>query len=253
MREESPSTETNDAQSAVRYVLVAGNDANDLVYTSILLQRLKYQICSAFTVEEVVDLINVMVPSLVIVDLKLNGMSAPQLIQLLRKKPVVAEIPVIVKSEKVTPELEQLCREAGARGCLKKPVAPEELYRTVQAAVEPTPREHIRIATKLSVDVNMRPLDVSTGEYATVLSSRGMFVRTRHPFSVKTRFPVTITINGTVINADAKVIYSFAEGEGPGGEPGMGLFFTDISSRDQQILQNYIEHEVTKGLKPAKS
>lgn len=233
---------------AVKYVLVVGSDADSLVYTSILLQRLEYQICTAFTVDEAIDMAGVIVPSLVITDVKTAVSDASPLIERLKRNPDTASIPVIVKSEHVTPALERQCRDAGIRACLKKPVAPEELYRTVQAAVEPVPRERIRIQTRLCVTVNNRPLDASAGEFATVLSSRGMYVRTRHPFPVQTKFPVQIRIDDRVVSAEAKVIYSHQEGEGPNGQPGMGLYFADITADEERFLQQYIAAQVTRGM-----
>ena len=241
-----------EANSDVKYVLVVGNDADNLVYTSILLQRFNYQICSAFTVDEALDLVDVTVPSLVITDLKTSVLGAPQLIERLKQKPETARIPVIAKTEHLSPELERKCLDAGAWCCLKKPVDPEDLYRTVQAAIEATPRERIRIETRLSVMVNNRPLDESAGEYATVLSSRGMYVETRNPFPVKTRFPVRLKIDEQEVNAEAKVIYSHKEGEGPSGRPGMGLFFVEISKEHEQLLKQYIVGQVTRGMKQPK-
>ena len=96
-------------------------------------------------------------------------------------------------------------------------------------------------------------LDFNAGECATMLSSRGMYVRTRTRYPVKTKLPVRITLYDRTIPALATVIYSHAEGEGPFGEPGMGLYFEDISPQDQDCLQQYINGEVTKGLTPLKT
>ena len=236
-----------------KYVLVVGSDTRNVVYTSMLLQRLNYHICTAGTAEAALEMALAVVPSLVISDLKLTGMSAAQMIRALRKKPSTADVPVIIKLEHLIPKIVQKCLEAGAAACIKKPVEPQELYRVVQATIETTPREHIRIKTRLSLAVNNTPLDFNAGECATMLSSRGMYVRTRTRYPVKTKLPVRVTLNDRTIPALATVIYSHAEGEGPFGEPGMGLYFEDISPQDQDCLQRYIDGEVTKGLKPLKT
>jgi CheY-like chemotaxis protein len=252
MPENRSSGKTTDSKIAIKYVLVVGSDADSLVYTAILLQRLDYQICTAFTIDEALDLAEVMVPSLVITDLKTTAQSAPKLMERLKQNPDTAMIPVIIKSEHFTPDLEKKCLAAGARACLKKPVAPEDLYSAVQKAIEPTPRENIRIQTQLSVLLNNRSLDVAAGEAATVLSSRGMYIRTRHPFPAKTRFPVQIKMNDRLIQADAKVIYSHREGEGPNGQPGMGLYFVEIKEEDERFLKKYIGVQVTRGMAPGR-
>jgi CheY-like chemotaxis protein len=238
------------AQKA-KYLLVVGSDTGNVVYTSMLLQRLDYHICTAATAETALEIAQAVVPSLIISDLKLAGMSAAQMIRALRKKPSLADVPVIIKLEELVPKIVQKCIEAGAVACIKKPVDPQELYRVVQSAVESTPREHIRIKTRLSVALNNTPLDFDSGEYATMLSARGMYVRTRTLFPAKTKVPVLITLNDRDIIADATVIYSHGKGEGPFVEPGMGLYFKDIADKDQEYLKQYISGEITKGLDQA--
>jgi CheY-like chemotaxis protein len=238
--------------SAGKYVLVVGNDASNLVYTTLLLQKLSYQVCSANNAEEALEMANAIVPTLIITDLKLSGMSAPQMIQVLRLKPGTASVPVIIKLEQITPQIEEKCREAGALACVRKPVQPEELYRVVQAAIEPTPREHIRIQTRLSVVLDNVPLDYGSGEYATVLSSRGMFIQTQKSFPVRTKLPVQVILDNRPIVSVARVVYSYKAGEGPLGVPGMGLYFAEISKDDEDRLQHYINEVVTKGIVPGR-
>ena len=253
MAERTPQDNAPKPISATKYVLVVGNDASHLVYTALLLQKLSYHICAAGTAEEALEMTGAILPTLIITDLKLSGMSAPQMIQVLRQKPRTASIPVIIKLEQVTPQIEAKCREAGALACIRKPVQPEELYRVVQSAIEPTPREHIRIQTRLSVVLNNVPLDYASGECATMLSSRGMFIQTQKTFPVKTKCPVQIMLDNKLIAAMAKVVYSYKAGEGPLGVPGLGLYFADISKDDEDRLQQYINDEVTKGIIPGQA
>jgi len=235
-----------------KYVLVVGSDATGLVFTSLLLQRFDYHICNANTAREALEMANAVVPALIITDLKPAGMTASQMIEVLRKNPLTAAVPVIFKLDQLTPEIEKKCREAGAAACVRKPVEPEELYRVVQSVIEPVPREHIRITTRMSLVMNNEPRACVTGECVTMLSSRGMYVRTRNPYPVKTKFPIRITLDNRNIAAEAKVIYSHTEFEGPFGEPGMGLYFSNIRPEDQERLQQYINDEVTSGLTPGK-
>jgi len=233
-----------------KYILVVGNDATNLVYTSLLLQKLNYHVCSANTAEEAVEMANTILPALIITDLKLSGMNAARMIQVLRLKPRTASVPVVIKLEQLSRDIEQKCHEIGAVSCISKPVDPEELYRVVQAAIEPTPREHIRIQTRLSVVLNSVPLKLDAGECATMLSSRGMFIQTHKPFPRGTAFPIQVTVDKQPITAEAKVVYSYNAGEGPLGVAGMGLYFSKISQEDEARLQRYISEEVTRGIVP---
>ncbi len=248
-------TATSDEQrqdpiSRNRYVLVVGDDTTNVVFISLLLQRLGYYICTAGSAENALNFAGAVVPCLIISDLKLPGMSAAQMIRPLREREATAGVPVVIMLDDSNPRIVKKCKEAGAVACIAKPVDPEELYRVVQTAVESTPRGHIRIATRLRVTINDQQLDCVTGECAIMLSSRGMYVRTQTRYPVSTVFPVRIDLDGRSIPAEAKVIYSFADGEGPYGQAGLGLYFTAISAEDQDRLQRYINNEVTKDLTP---
>jgi len=236
-----------------KYVLIVGEDPRNLIFASILLQRLGYHICTAGSAEMALEMARAVVPKLIITDLRLPGMNAPQMIRSLRENEATAAVPIIIQLEQLVPQIVQKCLEAGAVACINKPVEPEELYRVVQATIEPKPREHIRIKTRLSVILDNTPLDFDAGEYAIMLSSRGMYVRTRTRYPVRTKFPITIDLIGRLIRAEAKVIYNHSEGEGPFGQPGMGLYFSDIAREDQKFLQQYINEEVTRGIIPGKT
>jgi two-component system, OmpR family, alkaline phosphatase synthesis response regulator PhoP len=232
------------------YVLVVDSDPPSLVALSRILQRLDYHVCTAGTAEEALDMVKVSVPYLVLTDMSLPGMNGFELIQCLKQDPATVGIPVIVKTGQLTPALDQMCRQAGAEACVQKPVQIEDLYRKVQAAIEPKPRSHIRISTLLPVCVNNRPLDLGSCEYASMLSANGMYIRTQNPYPVKMKVLVQIELPKRTVSADAKVVYCHTLGQGPHGSPGMGLYFVEITPEDQDYIRNYVNAEVMKGIDP---
>jgi len=233
-----------------RYLLLVDSNSNELFYSSMVLQRLEYNICTAQTAEEALDMANVAVPALIIVDMELKDMSGLELARKLGQQPRTASIPVILKTEHPTKEIEQRCRENGCVACIQNPVRAEELYRAVQAAVENTPRKNIRILTRLPVTVNDLPLECAEGECVSVISAHGMYIRTLKPYAVGTKLKIKIDMNGRIIVADSVVLYCHRFGEGPFKEPGMGLQFTHMSTDDQDLIQQYIRQELMSGIKP---
>jgi CheY-like chemotaxis protein len=233
-----------------RYLLVVDSDANELYYTAMLLQRFEYNICTAKNADEAIELVSVALPTLIICELSLTGRSGLDLLQQLKENPRYSPVPVVIKAADPSPEVERKCLQAGA-ALLRKPVQAEDLYRIVQLTIENTPREHIRIYTRLPVMANNKPLDCGgEGECATVLSQHGMYVRTLKPSPVSSKLSLQIVIKDRTIAIEAMVLYSHRFGEGPFQEPGMGLKFISIAPEDRDFIRQFIREEVTKGIKP---
>jgi CheY-like chemotaxis protein len=233
-----------------RFLLVVDSDANNLFYTSMLLQRFDYRICMAATAEEALAMVTVAAPSLVITSLDLKGMNGLELIRQLAQNPGTAAVPVIVLTKQGDLIGDKRCREAGAADCLDKPVLAEQLFRAVEAAVETTPRTSIRIRTSLPVTVNNMPLVEVEGACVSVLSEHGMFLRTLRPAPLDTRLSLQIGLNDRIIAIEAVVRSSYRTGGGPYNEPGMGLQFVRTAPQDQEIIRQFIRNEVTRGIKP---
>ena len=240
---------TNTEGRKSRFLLVVDSNANDLIYVSMLLQRFEYNICTAKTGVEAVELSSVSVPSLIIADMDLSDMKGLELIKRLKREQRTANIRVIVKIVKHTSEKERLCVLAGAFACIRNPVQAEDLYRAVQAAIESTPRKTIRIPTHLPVSVNNVQLDTGEGEFVSVLSENGMFIRTLKPYQPKSSVNVQITLKDHSIKLESVVLYCHKFEEGLYREPGMGLQFTRIAFRDQSIIQQFIIEEINRGIK----
>lgn len=226
------------------YILVVATASRELNEHSLMLQRFGYRVGTAQTGAQALDMAALSRPSLVIADRILPDMDC---LDLLRKLSSDARsLPMIV----ILPAEEE-CMEAcnfelgGALPALTKPVPAEDLYRAVQAAIEPTPRATIRIRTSLPVKVNNTLLDCSRGECAIDLSAQGMYVRMLKPYRPNRRLTVTVNIGSRAVTADASVLYTRAFGDGPSSSPGMAVKFTDIKPDDQAFLASYIRGEVT--------
>jgi CheY-like chemotaxis protein len=243
-------SDSGTSSRSTSYVLVVDSDPQGLVTLSRVLQRFDYHVCTAGTAEEALEMVKVALPYLVITDMSRSGMNGFELIQCLKQEPDTAGIPVMVKTGQLTPALDQICRQAGAEACIQRPVQIEDLYRKVQAAIEPRPRAHIRISTQLPVFVNNRPLDLDPGECASMLSAHGMYIRTQKPYPVKMKVLVQVTLPGKTVSAEAKVVYSHSFNQGPHGGPGMGLHFVEITPEDQDLIRLFVRAEVTKGIGP---
>jgi len=241
---------SSDAQNRRnRYILIVDSKTQESFSTSLLLQRFEYQVWSASTAGQALEMVSVAIPALVIADLVLPGMSGMDLFHLLRQDPRTASLPVVFLISAGDHTAETRCREAGAAGWISRPIQTEDLYRTVQRAIEPNPRKNIRIQTRMAVSVNNEPLKCIEGQCASILSEHGMYVQIPRPYPRNEHLSVQIKINNRTVSAEATVLYRHAYGEGPFKEPGMGLKFISIAPKDQDVIRQFIREEVTRGVK----
>jgi CheY-like chemotaxis protein len=213
----------------------------------MLLQRLAYPVCTAQTGKQAVDMVLVSRPALVITELVLPDMGG---LDLLRKLGCDARaLPVILLLPTSDSHVEKRNVEIGGSiPCLSKPVQADELYRLVQASIEPTPRSSIRIAMRLPVIVNKVPYDSLKGEYVTDLSEDGLYVRTLRPPAKGEKIAIQIQIEGRDITADASVLYVHRPTEGLFREPGMALRFDRLPQEDRDFIRQFIRERVTAGI-----
>jgi CheY-like chemotaxis protein len=226
-----------------RLLLIVDSDTYQRSYHTMVLQRFEFRVATAASAAEAMGSIAAELPALVIIDVDLPDMSGFDLLGRLRKDKRTAGIPVIALSLNGDNASEARCLQAGFATCLKKPAPAEELYRSVQAALEPTPRKDTRVHKKMPVFVNRVPLDCVEGECASVISEHGMYIRTLKPHPPNSRVDIRIDLEGRSIAAEAVVLYSHRFGEGPFGEPGMGVKFARITPQDQEFLRHYIHSE----------
>ncbi len=239
MAEQADGTEV--AEKKKKFVLVVDNNTRDSFQAGMMLQNFGYNVTTVRTAEEALEFISIAVPSLIVTELVLPGMKGQDLLARIRKEPSLAKMPVIVQTSLPDIKVQDRCYEAGCTLYLKKPVDAESLYRAVQEAIEPTPRKNVRIPTFLKASVD----GSGTGaEFVTVISNKGMFVKTLHPRPNGTNHGVSFILNKKIIKVEAQVLYSYGFGEGPSRDPGMGMKFVTISPEDVALIQAYIQENI---------
>jgi len=229
-------------------VVVDGNPA-ELFSTGMILQRLDYTIFTAGSAEDCLRFMEIARPAAIITELLLPRMSGMDLLSRVKKDQQTKDIPVIILTRMKDPKVEELCMVAGCASFLKKPVDPNTLYRSIQYAIEATPRHYIRFKTCLPVLIGgeVKGFTVSS-ECVTALSENGIYIRTNQSRPVNSMLPITILIPGRRVKARAMVLYCITGAGGPLKEPGMGMRFVEISGEDREFIRKFIKDEITKDL-----
>ncbi len=233
---------------ADRYVLMVADSARELFTTAMLLHRFGYPVCTARNGREALDMVAVAAPSLVVTDALLPGMTGIELMRVLGSSTGTFALPVILLLPPGEAGVEKEDVEIGGPFILQKPVAVEALYRSVQAAMESTPRTNLRVRTLLPVEVNNVALDCGRGECAVDLSAQGMFIRTARRYRRSEPVAVRVAISGRTITADAAVLYTRGQEEHPLAEPGIAVIFTKIQGEDRDLVKRFVRDEVTRGI-----
>jgi two-component system cell cycle response regulator DivK len=232
-----------------RLILVIDGDAGHLYYTSILLQRLEYNIHTVKTEQEALEIMEIAHPELILTELSPGGGNGAEFLRTIKRTPRTYALPVIILTSSKDPVAKDACLKEGCTAYLQKPVDPDALYAAIQKATESRPRSYIRLNTCLNVIVGEDKMDQSViNDYVTALSENGIYVSTAKPKPAGIRVPITLFLENSRIKVEGMVLYSFQRGEGPLKTPGMGIKFTSIQPGDQGLIRVFIKKELTKDL-----
>jgi two-component system chemotaxis response regulator CheY len=225
-----------------RTFLIVDSKATSIFYTASLLRKLRYIVRTASSGEDALDIISRSAPTCVITDIVLPKMSGLELLKRIKGNAGLRFIPVIINTAEASPAVRDACLKTGCAGYFLKPAPPEELYQSIQAASEATPRKNIRITTKLRARIGTRTEEV------TSISIGGLYIRTGAPSPVNAPLALTLLIGSREIKANAVVLYSSEKAGGMHPFPGMGVKFTEIGKEDVQSVSEYIRAELMKDL-----
>ncbi len=228
-----------------RTVLIVDGSATMLYYHSILLKRLSYATVSAASAEDALAVLERTLPSLVLTEISLPWMNGQSFIKAIKENDRTRGIPVIVLTGEDDQGTRAACLGLGCADYLVKPIDAGTLYRSLQAASEPAPRSHIRLATSLETIVGD---GAASAERAIAISAGGLFIRTDRPRPKNTLLSLRIRFPEREVEAKAVVLYAIGQGGRPDDEQGMGMKFVEIAERDRIFIQNFIQRHLTGDL-----
>jgi CheY-like chemotaxis protein len=235
-----------------RLVLIVDGDPARKFLTSIVLQRLEYHVATAASAEDALMIMNLVQPQVVLTEIALPSISGIDLLKRLKTNPRTAAIPVIIYTHLQDPAYRAVCFDSGCEGYLVDPVEPEQLFTTIQAAAEPSPRRFVRLRTSLSVVIGegMSGFEVIHGQVWD-LSENGMFISMDRPPLGGTVLPFTLHLDDRgkdSVIGEGRVLYSYLRTEGHTRQPGMGIEFTTISDQDRMRLRTFIREQLMSGV-----
>lgn len=217
------------------YLLVVDFNVDDRFFTSMLLQRYGYNICTASSTAVAISFMHVALPSVIVAESNIGI----ELASRLKKDVRFANIPIIVVAKSSDLDLDIRLRRGEFSACLNKPLDPEKTYQAVQVALGQNRRKNIRIQTSL-----LARLDGVDEGIVSVLSECGMFFPTEEPRPLNAVVKVDIEIGDRTVKLEAVVLYSYELETSPFKEAGMGMKFVKISPEDQAFIKSYILEQI---------
>jgi len=233
-----------------RTLLIVDSSASHRFFLATMLRRLEYIVHVAASEEDAVQLMTDILPSLVITDFALPEINGIALLSRMKQDRRLKTVPVIIQSADDGPGMREQCMTAGCTAYFKKPVDIEELYKTIQAGLESSPRQTVRIETAFKVEVGDKkaPGGPVRQESVTELSDGGLYIKTLTPDPMKAVVPLTLFIEDRVIKATAIVLYVSKQTGGQHQGPGMGMKFIQIDEKDRVFIRDYIKKRISQGL-----
>jgi CheY-like chemotaxis protein len=118
-------------------VLVVDDDPDARLLVGAMIESYcEAQVTLAASVDEAMESVRRVIPDLVVTDAQMPGQTGLDLIRRLREVPRAARVPVVVATATPEPALHASLTAAGALAILSKPASPEDIARTIGAALE---------------------------------------------------------------------------------------------------------------------
>jgi len=254
MRETQLPEGQKDSGANQQIVLVVDSRPLRLFYSSIFLQRAKYQVIMAKTAEDALLFLGLTVPRVIISDLDLSDRGGLDFLKLVRQEQRTRNVPFIVYTSNKDPEVRQDCEAAGCAAYLVHPASLDALYAAVQKATEAKPRKFVRLFTALDVVVgDSGTSDAAREDLIIAISEQGMFVSTNAVLEVGTILPFTFHLPnapGWFFRVEGQVLYVHAAADSR-KLSGMAIKFLKLKEPERELLKDFIKQELMEGIAKA--
>jgi CheY-like chemotaxis protein len=253
MNETSSSDAGQDPALSQQIILVVDARPMRQFYTSIFLQRLKYQVIMAKTAEDARLFLGLTVPKAVVADHDLPDMSGLEFLKSMRQDHRTRNVPYIFYTSNRDLTVRSDCEAAGCSAFLYHPSNLEGLYAAIQKATQAKPRKFVRLSTAVDVVVgDALVAGAARQDLIIAISEQGMFVSTNTPQEQGSILPFTFHLPnapGWFFRIEGQVLYAHA-GADKRKLPGMAVKFLKMSDQERELLKDFIKQELMEGISP---
>jgi len=222
--------------------LIADDSQSFLMYLSILLHRMSFNVIPAGSGAEALKLAKVMRPDVLVLDVIMPDLDGIAALRALRDDPEINQMPVIMISCDQDARRRDECFGLGAMDYLAKPVSVARLHTALQKCdLYPGGRRRY-LRALFGEKVTLIHAGQAESCYAVTLSEGGIYLRRQRPLPVGSRVEVKIEDDkGRAPRFAGEVIYTRSLDNGkfliP---PGMAIKFIDLEANEARQLNQMV-------------
>ncbi len=217
----------------------------DLV--QVILGGSGYEVATAASGAEALDLARQRPPALVLLDLYMPEMDGAATCRAIREDPRLADVPVVIVTSRGQPREVARCVEAGCDDYVLKPIRRGPLLRKITGLVDERAFERVRVPLGVPVEYAATPARPALAGQAVNISAGGIFVETADP---PTR-GCTLALSFALPEAGARLAVAgrVAWVNEPGQPckrdcgPGMGVAFRDLSDPGRRVISRFVRRQ----------
>jgi CheY-like chemotaxis protein len=139
----------------MKKILLVDNVRSILEQQKCLLNRRDFQIYTAITGEEALDIHKKEGVDIIIMDLHMPGMSGEAVCRAIRQDASLKKVSILMATLSDDPEEVERCMNAGANGHIKKPIMKDDLEAKTAKLLEIPTRQAIRILMRVKLDAKL--------------------------------------------------------------------------------------------------
>jgi two-component system chemotaxis response regulator CheY len=222
---------------SVKKVIIADDHASSVLYLSVLLRRMGFQVIPAENGAAALKMMKMSPPDLVILDYTMPVMDGLTALRHIKSDADLQHIPVIMITAHSHREGLNEFRKLGAFGCVTKPINIDSLHALLQKCITyPGGKKRRHLRTDYHKDVSVTCNGLSRKFYTVSLSERGVYLRTKDPFPAGTELDISLPVGpGGLLRVRGDVIYH-KDVFSASIDPGMAVEFKNLSANDEEIL-----------------
>ena len=222
-------------------VIIADQSEAFLMYVSILLQRLNFEVLPLGTGQHVLSMAKAVLPNLMILGVSLPDMEGIDVVRALKEDKACLHFPVIIAWDKEADG--KFFLDQGCHDFVRKPIALDQLYKSIGASGIFPHHQRTFMRIPFAEKIVLATADQRFECQAVSLSEGGIYIRRKLPLPRGCVLNITLPLSaGTALNLRGEVIYTKQlSGDRMTLPPGMAVRFRDVDPQDALRLRDFVE------------